>query len=151
MIHFDSTDEDFFTLNGYSDEILFAVSKNLTFLKRATNKYSSKSLARILELADQLDFSLFALVEHARTCPDQSLPGEADDLFCSFSPINAAAASATGVTHFHPTRRQKEFCYFSKCILEHSKHCRNQACPVEYCHVFKEIIEFRYLFSNLKI
>jgi hypothetical protein len=143
---FDLIDEEFFTLDGYSGEILFSITKRMSFLRSATDKYSQRSIKRILELADRLDLTIYALVDHAESCPDNSVPDESDVIH-SFSPIEAAAAA---VPHYHPTERQKKFCYFAKSMLAHAKGCNIIPCQAEYCQAFKDIIEYRFLFSRLK-
>jgi hypothetical protein len=123
--------------------MIFAITRRTSFLKPATDKYSQKSTRRILELAENLDLTIYALVDHAETCPDDSVPDESD-------PIDDFLPAEGDMNYCHPTERQKKFCYFAKCMLAHAKGCNNKPCPAEYCQAFKDIIEYRFLFSRLK-
>jgi hypothetical protein len=168
-INFDATDDTFFALNIYSEEMMFAVSGKLTFLKPANDKYTRKGSKRLLELRDNLDLTLYALIQHAKSCQDQSLPEETKPnveesvktvhevteitrelpqapmprVFCTVS-------STEAVVKTHPSNRQKELCYYTKLILGHTSKCRNKACSNEYCQVFKDIVEFMFLFARLR-
>jgi hypothetical protein len=141
-IEFNSLDEDFFTLDLRSHEVIFAVSKDFNFLSRPNG--SPKFLKRLLELADKIDFHCYALVDHARKCCDTSLPDEPSStmFMCSFSAADAAVS-------FHPSQRQKEMCFFSKCLLAHASQCKNKCCPVDYCQVFRDVLEYQFLFARL--
>lgn len=141
-IEFNSLDEDFFTLDLRSNEVIFAVSKDFNFLNKPNG--SPKFLKRLLELADKIDFHCYALVDHAKSCCDTSLPDEPSPLpmmMCSFSAMEAAS--------FHPSQRQKEMCFFSKCLLAHASQCKNKCCPVDYCQVFRDVLEYQFLFARM--
>jgi hypothetical protein len=145
---FDTVDENFFTLDGYSEVMLFAITKRMSFLKPVTDKYSHRATKRILELADKLNLTIYALVDHAESCADNSMPDQTD-VASTFSPVSVATGAA--VPNFHPSERQKKFCYFAKRMLNHAKRCSsNGPCHAEYCQTFKDIIEYRFLFSRLR-
>jgi hypothetical protein len=148
LIDFNSLDEQYFTLDSFSDEVIFAISKNFGFLRKNTGR-SPKFLKRLLELADKINFRCMALITHAKLCQDNTLPDELpisvsgeDLILCTTSSFNAAILA-------HPTMRQKELCFFSKCLLSHATNCKNKCCPVDYCQIFREVLEYQFLFSRI--
>lgn len=167
-VEFDAMDEQFFLLDLHTEEVLFLITRKVSIVQRSKHS-TPQIISRLIELADKISMKSFALVIHSQRCHDelhnhqnQNPNSQSPSLSststssCSHVPYyrNQTTSSFytqnhTGIFRSHPSERQERLCAYCRYLLLHVQQCKDPHCPIDYCSVFKDILEYRALFSKL--
>jgi DNA-directed RNA polymerase subunit RPC12/RpoP len=123
---FNSIDEQYFTLDVLSEEVLFVVSKKSSLVKTRGGSY--EDYKKLIELVDKIDLKLFSLIDHCKKCQ---------------------ATTTTPETLQHPTQRQQNLCEMTRSLLAHASTCQNRVCHVSHCDQSRTILEYQRLFNSI--